>query len=222
MANKIDDCGNIDGASDSDITHDVLNHMNSIFGECRLRKVSQRHGANKAGYAIAKRFGYRSDSPDLYLDGPGRVAVMNLQTQSGLAFKVPTTGRYSLYWDLLLLGKDTKKALDGGNALGGGTADPNIITVDVRGRMVCVDMHLSGPAFLNLLGNQGKLRLARAVSALLVEKWGASGVKLGTYSAEGTSNNSDGYRYIRLVDGVPKLRTQGWGWVTGWLSPDQR
>jgi hypothetical protein len=47
-------------------------------------------------------------------------------------------------------------------------------------------------------------------------------VKLGTYSAEGTSNNSDGYRYIRLVDGVPKLRTQGWGWVTGWLSPDQR
>jgi hypothetical protein len=222
MANCIDRDVNFDTLLDFDLTHDVLNHMENIFRECRLHKISQRHGANKAVYAVAKRFGYRSDSPDLFLDGPGRQAGVNMKTQSGYAFQVPTTGRYSLYWDLVLLGKHTKKALDSGNTLGAGTADPNIVTVDVRGRVVTVDMHLSGPAFLNLLVDQRKTALARTINAQLVAKWGASGAKLETYSAPKNSNNGDGYRYLRLMGGVTKQMTEGFGWVTGWLSPDQR
>jgi hypothetical protein len=194
--------------------------MAIIIGECSLRKISERTGINKAAYAFAKRFGHRSDKPDLYLDGPGRTASVNIQTQSGSAFKVPNTGRYSLYWDLCLLGKQTQKALANGNMLGGNSADPNTITVDVRGRIISIDMQLSGAALKNLLADQHKDRLARTIGAMLIEKWGSTGVMLGTY-ARG-ENKVDGYRYIRLVDGVAKTQTEGWGWVTGWLTPDQR
>jgi hypothetical protein len=203
---------------DNLIVKDVLTHMFSILDQCQLRRITKRRGINQAAYAVVKNIGYRSAYHDLYLSHP------TMQHHILIAGEdvIPLTGVTSaqVFYRLMLLGEESKKGATGKSAsdrLSGNATMYNQVEVDVRSNFtfVAVTMEMTGSAFLNMCMDHGKTSLAKDMKKLLKDKWGSTGSSYGLFEPTGSKGGgADGYRYVRLIDGVPKVYQRGWNdWV---------
>jgi hypothetical protein len=208
----------LDHMMDCDIVADVLTHMTSIIDQCELHKITKRRQVAQAAYAVAKVFGYRSAYHDLHLTHPS----MKHHVLAPGEDVIPMGGvnGVEIYWRLTLLGEESKAGATGTSAsdrLSGNTAMANQVEGDVRRgfKFIVVTMEMTGSAFSQLCHECGrKTTLSGKVSNMLKAKWGSKGTSFGVYQA--AVGNGDGYRFVRLMDGVPKVYQQGWG---GWVTP---
>nr|WP_314075953.1 hypothetical protein [uncultured Roseococcus sp.] len=218
---------NVDSYSVPNLTErlvmaDVFRHMHAVFEDGTFRKFTKRRAVSQAVYAVAKHFGHRTAFYDLYLDHASRVPDL-LNNQVDKVFRVPTEG-VQLSWFLTVLGGETKKKSASASVttrLDANAIMANQIEIKSWGtRRVFVMMELSGQAFINLCCDYGKRALARQFRDKLVQKWGNLGTTYGIYRAHGSDAGDEGYRFVRYVDDVPKVYTEGFGWQNMTLSHD--
>lgn len=215
--------------SDAEIMSDVFQHMTAIFDDATFRKFTKRRAVSQAVYAVAKQFGHRTAYYDLYLDHSSRVADI-LNNQVDKAFRVPTQ-KVQLSWFLTVLGGETKKKSASSSVttrLSANAIMANQIEIKTWGsRRVFVMMELSGQAFIHLCCDHGKTLLAQRFRDKLVAKWGNIGTNYRIYKAHGYGGKDlgpdgkpmdEGYRFVRYVDDVPKIYTEGFGWQNMTLS----
>ena len=208
----------LDHMMDCDIVADVLTHMSSIMDQCELHKITKRRQVAQAAYAVAKVFGFRSAYHDLHLTHPSMTHHVLAPGED----VIPMGGvnGVEIYWRLILLGEESKAAATGTSAsdrLSGNSTMSNQVEVDVRRgfKFIVVTMELTGKAFFELCRDCGKkTALAKAVRDKLKAKWGSSGSAYGVYESASGTKGGDGYRFVRLMDGIPKIYQPGWnGWV---------
>lgn len=212
------------------IAKDVLLHLERIIDACSFRKLDKRSGINQAAYAIAKRFGHLSSSPDLYLWHPS-LAKNELFFQGDECITVPNVEGVTLCYRLWVLGKQSQKASHKLQQ----SADPNEVCIYIVGGgrarpQVNVTIDVSGPALLQLCVDNGRIRtLAPRLRDMLKAKWGSTGVtfnnvdpserigqKMAYTRSDALKNIADHgelYLYRRYVGGVLKNWDDGVGWI---------
>jgi hypothetical protein len=201
---------------------DVFRHMNRVFDDATFRKFTKRRAVSQAIYAVAKQFGHRTAYYDLYLDHSSCLPDV-LNNQVDKVFRAPTE-RVQLSWFLTVLGGETKKKSGSSSVttrLSANAIMANQIEIKTWGsRRVFVMMELSGQAFIHLCCDYGKTGLAKRFRDKLVAKWGNIGTNYKIYKAHGFGRNDvdshgnsmdEGYRFVRYVDDVPKIYTEGFG-----------
>jgi hypothetical protein len=203
---------------DKDIVEDVLSYIWENRQQFELHKITKRREVAQAAYAVAKVFGFRSAFHDLRLTHPS----MTHHVLAGVDDVIPVPGvkGVEVYWRLTILGQESKAGSVGtstSDRLSGNSTMANQIEVDVRRgfKFIVVNMEMTGTAFFNLCVDCGnKTGLARHIKQMLKEKWGSSGTKYGLFKGTDSNIDNEGYRFVRMMDGVPKVYQRGWnGWV---------
>ena len=202
---------------DDRIVADVLTHMSMIMDECELHKITKRRGVSQAAYAVAKTFGFRSAYHDLTLWHPSIAHDFLLNSE---VIRIPDITEAKVFYQLMLLGEESKKGATGkmgDERLTGNATMFNQVEVNVRSNFtnIVVTMEMTGPAFFNMALDLGKRNVATQIKAKLKAKWGSSGTKYGLFEPTGSKAGNEGYRYVRLIDGIAKIYQRGWNdWVS--------
>jgi hypothetical protein len=220
----LDQVSNPRKALNHQIAKDVLTHLNSIVENSSLRKLDRRSGVNQALYAVAKRFGHRSDHPDLYLwhssEGPDPLFF-----EGDECIRASNVAKVGLYYRLWLLGKQTKSTYSTNQLKA--SAAPNEICIYILGGgrlgwRVNVTVDLSGPALLQFCADNGQFTLARRLRALIQAKWGSVGVAFGNVDSSERAGQQlapiendwgEAYKYRRYVNSMLTNYEDGIGWI---------
>lgn len=219
MARKLGSVAH-DAVMDDEITKQVLEYMRTLLPEARFRKVTRRTAINQAAYGVAKLFGHLSSFHDLYFWHPSMKKVSGIPGPEVIQVPVDSPyglGTVNLYFRMMLLGRESKTGATGTSAkdrLSGNTAMANQIEIDMRdgdggGTRVVVTMHLTWPAFQQLLLSLGMRVTLTAFNQLVRGKWGEGSASYGIYG----DGDREGYRYLRLMNGMPKIFWPGIGWM---------
>jgi len=203
---------------DKEIVADVLTYMWEIRAGLALHKITKRRNVAQAAYAVAKTFGFRSAYHDLELTHSS--SMHHVLVPGGNVIPMPGVNGVEIYFRLILLGQESKTGATGTSAddrLSGNSTMANQVEVDVRRnfKFIVVTMEMTGTAFFNLCRDSGTTSSpSKPIKDLLKAKWGSSGSKYGLYKPVGANAGEEGFRFVRLMDGVPKIYQRGWnGWV---------
>lgn len=199
---------NVEALMNHQICRDVVVHLAQIFESCELRKCTKVKGIAK----VANIFKNKTHA-DLFLWHPSMETQYPHEGYIRVADLASRRGR-RLYYKLTLLGEETQKA----DLFDRATLYPNTIEINVTQgwKVFAVAIELSGPAFFSFLGDQGckaKTPLVQWMRDKLRHRWGSTGVEYGTYSRT-DGEKGDGYRYIRMNNGISQVQTEGMGWMT--------
>lgn len=207
----------IDGMMDWEIVADCLEHLSDVMDQCSLHKVTKRTKVAQAAYGVAKVFGHRSAFHDLYLDHPSMTQALMFR---GVEDAIPISGlkNTNVHYRLTLLGRESKRAATGLSAddrLSGNSVLHNQIEVNCRAsfKYIYVQMDLTPHAFHNLCTDLKKPGVAKTIIKMVMAKWGSAGDTYNIFEPTQAKKGGEGYRYVRLIDGVPKIYQPGWGWM---------